>query len=103
MIGPDFDRVLARARNGDELAWTVLYDDVSGPLLGYLRGRGATVLMRTSPRSMRAAHSSASGDVPSRTSAEASASQSVTPRPGASGRCRRGRRTSRRSRAARRR
>jgi RNA polymerase sigma-70 factor (ECF subfamily) len=41
MIGPDFDRVLARARNGDELAWTVLYDDLSGPLLGYLRGRGA--------------------------------------------------------------
>ncbi len=41
MIGADFDRVLARARTGDELAWTVLYDDLSGPLLGYLRGRGA--------------------------------------------------------------
>jgi RNA polymerase sigma-70 factor (ECF subfamily) len=41
MIGSDFDRVLARAREGDELAWTVLYDDLAGPLLGYLRGRGA--------------------------------------------------------------
>jgi RNA polymerase sigma-70 factor (ECF subfamily) len=41
MIGADFERVLARARDGDELAWTVLYDDLAGPLLGYLRGRGA--------------------------------------------------------------
>lgn len=41
MIGDGFDRVLARARDGDEFAWTVLYDDLSGPLIGYLRGRGA--------------------------------------------------------------
>ena len=41
MIGDGFDRVLARARDGDELAWTVLYDDLSRQLLGYLRGRGA--------------------------------------------------------------
>ena len=36
--------------------------------------------------------SAASGDVPSRTSADVSTSQPVTPRPGASARCRRGRR-----------
>ena len=41
MIGEGFDRVLARAREGDELAWSAIYDDLSGPLLGYLRGRGA--------------------------------------------------------------
>ena len=41
MIGDGFERILARARDGDELAWTVLYDDLSGQLLGYLRGRGA--------------------------------------------------------------
>lgn len=41
MIGDGFARVLERAREGDELAWTALYDDLSGPLLGYLRGRGA--------------------------------------------------------------
>lgn len=41
MIGDGFERILARARDGDELAWTVLYDDLAGPLLGYLRGRGA--------------------------------------------------------------
>jgi len=41
VIGPDFERVLARARAGDELAWSVLYDDLAGPMLGYLRGRGA--------------------------------------------------------------
>lgn len=41
MIGDRFAAVLAAARGGDELAWSVLYDDLSGPLLGYLRGRGA--------------------------------------------------------------
>jgi len=41
MIGEGFDRVLERARTGDELAWTALYDSLSGQLLGYLRGRGA--------------------------------------------------------------
>ena len=41
MIGDGFGRVLDRAREGDELAWTALYDDLSGPILGYLRGHGA--------------------------------------------------------------
>ncbi len=41
MIGAGFETVLARAREGDELAWGALYDDLAGPLLGYLRGRGA--------------------------------------------------------------
>jgi RNA polymerase sigma-70 factor (ECF subfamily) len=41
MIGNGFARVLERAREGDELAWAALYDDLAGPLLGYLRGRGA--------------------------------------------------------------
>lgn len=41
MIGDRFAAVLAAARSGDELAWSVPYDDLSGPLLGYLRGRGA--------------------------------------------------------------
>jgi RNA polymerase sigma-70 factor, ECF subfamily len=41
VIGDAFDATLGRARAGDELAWAVLYDDLAGPLLGYLRGRGA--------------------------------------------------------------
>ena len=41
MFGDGFDRLLARAREGDELAWTALYDSLAGQLLGYLRGRGA--------------------------------------------------------------
>jgi RNA polymerase sigma-70 factor (ECF subfamily) len=41
MIGPGFDSVLQRAREGDDLAWSALYDDLAGQLLGYLRGRGA--------------------------------------------------------------
>jgi RNA polymerase sigma-70 factor, ECF subfamily len=41
VIGEGFARVLVRAREGDELAWTAIYDDLAGPLLGYLRGRGA--------------------------------------------------------------
>lgn len=41
MIGDGFARVLQSAREGDELAWTALYDDLAGPILGYLRGRGA--------------------------------------------------------------
>jgi RNA polymerase sigma-70 factor (ECF subfamily) len=41
VIGDGFQRVLARAREGDELAWTVLYDSLAPQLLGYLRGRGA--------------------------------------------------------------
>ncbi len=41
MIGAGFAAVLERAREGDELAWSALYDDLAGQLLGYLRGRGA--------------------------------------------------------------
>lgn len=41
MIGDGFDRVLTAAREGDELAWTALYDSLAPQLLGYLRGRGA--------------------------------------------------------------
>ncbi|MDX1657472.1 MAG: RNA polymerase sigma factor [Nitriliruptorales bacterium] len=40
-IGPEFDDVLAAARAGGEWAWTRIYNDLSGPLLGYLRGHGA--------------------------------------------------------------
>lgn len=41
MLGPRFAAVLERARDGDELAWIAIHDDLSGPLLGHLRGRGA--------------------------------------------------------------
>ena len=41
MLGPDFAETLARAREGDEDAWRRLYDDLAGPLLGFLRGRHA--------------------------------------------------------------
>lgn len=41
MLGDGFEGILERARAGDELAWAALYDDLAGPLLGYLRARGA--------------------------------------------------------------
>jgi RNA polymerase sigma-70 factor, ECF subfamily len=41
MLGPEFPGMLARAREGDQLAWRHLYEDLAGPLLGFLRGRGA--------------------------------------------------------------
>ena len=37
----DFSDVLEAARQGDEHAWTELYDSVAAQMLGYLRGRGA--------------------------------------------------------------
>jgi RNA polymerase sigma-70 factor (ECF subfamily) len=39
---PDFDRVLAGARGGDQAAWAQLYDSLAAQVLGYLRVRGAT-------------------------------------------------------------
>ena len=40
-LGDDFSEVLASAQGGDEGAWRLLYDELSGPLLGYLRANGA--------------------------------------------------------------
>mgnify|MGYP001821161582 CR=1 FL=1 len=40
-LGEAFDSVLAGAREGAEWAWTRLYRDVAGPVLGYLQVRGA--------------------------------------------------------------
>ena len=37
----EFDTVLDRARKGDGAAFRLLYDDLAGPVAGYLRGRGA--------------------------------------------------------------
>jgi RNA polymerase sigma-70 factor (ECF subfamily) len=41
MLGTEFLGTLERARRGDQTAWGALYDDLAGPLLGFLRGRGA--------------------------------------------------------------
>lgn len=41
MLGSEFPATLAGARRGDEIAWHRIYDDLAGPLLGFLRGRGA--------------------------------------------------------------
>ncbi|MGH8983852.1 MAG: RNA polymerase sigma factor [Acidimicrobiia bacterium] len=40
-LGAGFAAVLAAARAGEERAWAALYDELSGPLLRYLRARGA--------------------------------------------------------------
>ncbi len=40
MLGATFDAVLAAARTGDAAAWSALLDDLSGPLIGFARGRG---------------------------------------------------------------
>jgi RNA polymerase sigma factor (sigma-70 family) len=40
MLGTGFPAVLADARTGDAVAWSALLDDLSGPLLGFARGRG---------------------------------------------------------------
>jgi RNA polymerase sigma-70 factor, ECF subfamily len=41
VLGTAFPATLEGARRGDELAWHRIYDDLAGPLLGFLRGRGA--------------------------------------------------------------
>ncbi|MDN4489873.1 RNA polymerase sigma factor [Demequina sp. SYSU T00068] len=40
-LGAAFDGVLAAARTGEEWAWTRLYQDLAGPVRGYLAGRGS--------------------------------------------------------------
>jgi len=40
MLGTSFGAVLEGARGGDTVAWGELLDDLSGPLLGFARGRG---------------------------------------------------------------
>ena len=40
-LGPAFDAVLGAARAGEEWAWTRIYQDLAGPVRGYLAGRGA--------------------------------------------------------------
>jgi RNA polymerase sigma-70 factor (ECF subfamily) len=42
-VGPDADpgRAIARARAGDEDAWTELYEELSPAVIGYLRARNA--------------------------------------------------------------
>ncbi len=41
MRSEEFARVLDAARAGGEWAWSRLYGDLAGPVLGYLRARGA--------------------------------------------------------------
>ena len=36
-----FDHLLRQARSGDTSAWSHLYEELAGPVLGYLRARGA--------------------------------------------------------------
>jgi RNA polymerase sigma-70 factor (ECF subfamily) len=40
-LGEAFDSIVAGAREGGEWAWSRLYRDLAGPVLGYLRVRGA--------------------------------------------------------------
>lgn len=40
-LGVAFDSVLAAARAGEDWAWTRLYQDLAGPVRGYLAGRGS--------------------------------------------------------------
>ena len=42
MIGPGFDPVLDAAKAGAEWAWSALYNDLAGQILGYLRAQGAS-------------------------------------------------------------
>jgi RNA polymerase sigma factor (sigma-70 family) len=40
-LGNRFNDVLDAARRGDDSAWAAIYRELSGPLLGYLRGQSA--------------------------------------------------------------
>lgn len=42
MLGEDFDQILLAARGGAEWAWSLIYGDLSTPVMGYLRARGAS-------------------------------------------------------------
>jgi RNA polymerase sigma-70 factor, ECF subfamily len=41
VLGQDFDQILQAARASADWAWALIYGDLSGPVLGYLRGRGS--------------------------------------------------------------
>lgn len=40
-VGERFDEVLSAAKEGADWAWTELYFDLAGPIIGYLASRGA--------------------------------------------------------------
>lgn len=42
VIGPSFDTVLSAAQTGADWAWDVIYRDLAGQVLGYLRSHGAS-------------------------------------------------------------
>lgn len=42
MLGEDFDQVLQASRAGAEWAWSLIYGDLSVPVVSYLRTRGAS-------------------------------------------------------------
>ena len=39
-LGPSFESVLEAARLGSDWAWAVLYGEIAGPVMGFLRSRG---------------------------------------------------------------
>ena len=41
MIGPGFDSILDAAKTGADWAWSAIYRDLAGQVLGYLRAQGA--------------------------------------------------------------
>jgi RNA polymerase sigma-70 factor (ECF subfamily) len=41
MLGQDFNQILHAAHVGAEWAWTMIYRELAGPVLGFLRARGA--------------------------------------------------------------
>ena len=42
MIGSGFDSILDAAKTGADWAWSAIYRDIAGQVLGYLRAHGAT-------------------------------------------------------------